>query len=78
MKLGFFSLVLLIFLGVVGHFYLRHEIAVLKTQKRDLLLTKARLSAKISRLEKDPRAYEEIARRKYGLVKDNERLVVFR
>ena len=78
LKFGLLFLVLLVFLGFLGHLYLRHKIAVLEHQKQELLLTKAKLSAKIFRLEKDPKAYEEIARRKYGLVKDNERLVVFR
>jgi len=72
-------LVSLLFLFSLGsHLYLQHQIHQLETQKKDLLLTKARLSAKISRLKKDPKAYEEIARRKYGLVKDNERLIIFR
>ena len=70
--------VFLALVGFAGHFYLQYRIGKLEEQKRNLLLTKARLSAKISRLKKDPLAYEEIARRKYGLVKDNERLIIFR
>ncbi|NPA49987.1 MAG: septum formation initiator family protein [Thermodesulfobacteria bacterium] len=71
-------LVVVLLSGLAGHFYLRHQIQDLRAKKEDLLLTKSRLSAKISRLKKDPKAYEEIARRQYGLVKDNERLVIFR
>ncbi len=67
-----------IFAGLGGHFYLQRQIEKLEAKKEELLLTKTRLSAKISRLKKDPKAYEEIARREYGLVKDNERLVIFR
>ncbi len=77
-KILFVLGVLLIIIGLGTHFYLKHQIKALQAQKQALLLTNARLSAKISRLKKDPKAYEEIARRKYGLVKENERLIVFR
>ncbi len=77
-KLALFLVLVLLLIGFSVYVYLGYKIEGLKREKEDLVLTNARLSAKISRLEKDPKAYEEIARKKYGLVKDNERLVIFR
>ncbi len=37
-----------------------------------------KLTQEIEALKKDPRRYEEIARKKYGYVKDNERLILFK
>ncbi len=44
--------------------------------KQKLLLTNATLSEKITRLKTDPKAYEEVARQKYGLIKPDERLII--
>ncbi len=37
----------------------------------------ARLSRRIEALQKNPALYEEVARKKYGYVKKNERLIIF-
>jgi len=42
-----------------------------------LKLENQRLSARIEALRKHPELYEEIARKKYGYVKENERLIIF-
>ncbi|WP_457755779.1 FtsB family cell division protein [Thermodesulfatator indicus] len=72
------SFLFLFVVGSLSYFYLDRQIAHLSSQKENLLLTKAHLSAKISRLKSDPQAYEEIARKRYGLVKDGERLIIFK
>ncbi|WP_022854306.1 FtsB family cell division protein [Thermodesulfatator atlanticus] len=73
-----FGLIVLFFVLAGGFYlYLNHQVGKLSAKKENLLLTKAGLSAKISRLKTDPKAYEEIARRRYGLVKDGERLIIF-
>jgi len=74
-----FFLVFVLF-GVAGlglHFYLQYQAKNLSRQKERLLLTNALLSEKIARLKSDPAAYEEVARQKYGLIKPNERLIIF-
>jgi len=60
-------------------FYLRHEVQKLSRQEKALLATKTLLQKKVERLEKgDLSAYEEVARQKYGLIKKNERLIIFK
>ncbi len=64
-------------LGIGLHFYFQHQIQRLSREKQTLFLTRERLARQITRLKKDPSAYEEIARQKYGLIKDGERLIIF-
>lgn len=71
-------LVIVFFLSGIGlHLYLRHRAQKLTLQKEDLLLTNEILSKKIARLKSDPSAYEDVARQKYGLIKADERLIIF-
>ncbi len=71
----FFLIVFLIGLGL--HLYWKYQIHKLSLQKRELLLTNELLLKKITLLKSDPKAYEEVARQKYGLIKENEELVIF-
>ncbi len=71
-------LIIVFFLSGAGlHLYLRHKAQKLTLQKEDLLLTNEILSKKIARLKSDPSAYEDVARQKYGLIKADERLIIF-
>ncbi len=74
----FILFLLIIFLSGFGlHLYWKYQIHKLTLQKRELLLTNEHLLKKISLLKNDPKAYEEVARQKYGLIKENEQLIIF-
>jgi len=70
------GLLLVCVLGIGLHFYFRHEMKQLSVEKERLLVRKDRLLEQITRLKKDPSAYEDVARQKYGLIKDGERLII--
>ncbi len=75
---GILFLVVFFLLSGLGlHFYFQHQIKQLSQEKRLLLQTKSHLTYQITRLQKDPSAYEDIARQKFGLIKDGERLIIF-
>ncbi len=66
-----FVLGVVVLLGLdLSHKRSLKELATLKERNSDL-------EKKVERLKKDPRFYEEIARKKYGYVKSNERLLKF-
>ncbi len=74
---GIFALLFLFLLGVGLHLFFRWELNHLQQERQKLLLSNALLAKKITRLEHNPSAYEEVARQKYGLIKPNERLIIF-
>ena len=53
----------------------RYQIAAREAAR--LRMENKRLVARIEALKKNPALYEEIARKKYGYVRKNERLIIF-
>lgn len=54
----------------------QRTLTALEAEVRALEKEKAQLEAEISRLEKDPRAVEEAAREKLGLIAPGEKVIV--
>ena len=67
-----FWLVGLGFLGVTNWLYHRETSLLLRLESEN-----RKLAARIEALRKHPELYEEIARKKYGYVRKNERLIIF-
>ena len=73
-----FGLLALFFLsGLAGGLYFEWRYRVATRELADLRAENAELSKKIEALKKNPALYEEVARKKYGYVKKNERLIIF-
>ncbi|WP_297057959.1 septum formation initiator family protein [Thermosulfurimonas sp.] len=64
-------------LGLMWGGYLHWRYQALRREIADLQVRNAALAEKIEALKKNPALYEEIARKKYGYVKKNERLIIF-
>ncbi|QJA06679.1 septum formation initiator family protein [Thermosulfurimonas marina] len=70
--IGLFWLVGVGFLGATNWLYQRETSLLARLEAEN-----QRLAARIEALQKHPELYEEIARKKYGYVKKNERLIIF-
>nr|WP_255592390.1 septum formation initiator family protein [Thermosulfurimonas sp. F29] len=66
-----------ILLGLVLGLFFDWRYRTAEREMARLMIENARLSRKIEALKRDPALYEEIARKKYGYVRKNERLIIF-
>ncbi len=78
----FLALGLLWLLFAPGHGLLRyrglqHRVRTLTEENRDLARRNAELEKEIEKLRSDDRYLEELARKKYGLLKENESVYEF-
>ena len=58
--------------GLLHHHRLQEEVNSLARENRELAERNARLAEEIDRLQNDEAYLEELARKKYGLLKENE------
>ena len=63
--------------GVVSLLRQKSELKALKAETEELRLQNEALRAEIEKLREDPAYLEEVARRDYGLLKENERVYDF-
>jgi len=72
-------LVLLFFPGhsLMSYYHMRKQVSALILQNRQLEQRNRELAAEIERLRTDDTYLEELARKKYGLLKDNETVYEF-
>jgi len=65
--------------GILRYYHLKNELAALKADNEKLLKENQTLQAEIERLKReDPEYIEEVARKKYDLIKKNEVIFSFK
>jgi len=63
--------------GILSGLFFDWRYRVAEKEAARLRMENAELSIRIEALKKNPALYEEIARKKYGYVRKNERLIIF-
>jgi cell division protein FtsB len=63
--------------GLIRFFQVNKELAEIQTANQALYEENQKLQAEIDRLKNDPAYQEEVARKQFGLLKDNEILYDF-
>lgn len=63
--------------GLVSYFRLKSEIKTVATSIKDLERDNILLSSEIEKLQKDDEYLEDVVRRKYGLVREGEKVYRF-